>query len=147
MPIISRNAIVPYTPLEMYQLVDNIEDYPDFLPWCKSSIIHQRDEDEVTATLCLARSGLQKSFTTRNRLQKGKMIEVRLVDGPFRHLEGYWRFKNLHDKACKVELDLEFEFAGKILSYALGPIFNQIAHSLVDAFTNRALDRYGRREI
>ncbi len=143
MAIVSRSAIVPYTSAQMYQLVDNIERYPEFLPWCRSSEVLQRDDDEVRATLELARGGIQKSFTTLNRLQKNKMIEIRLVDGPFRHLEGFWRFEPLQDKACKVLLDMEFEFANKLLSIAIGPVFHQIANSLVDAFCERAQQVYG----
>ncbi len=88
MSIIKRSKIVPYTVSEMYALVNAIEDYPQFVHWCRSSTVHSRTENEVRATLCFARGGIQKSFTTCNRLQADKMIEVRLIDGPFRHLEG-----------------------------------------------------------
>ena len=142
MAIIKREALVPYTPKQMYDLVNDIEQYPQFLPWCSQSVLHSKTEDELKATLTLAWKGLQKSFTTVNRLQQDKMIELRLVDGPFHHLEGFWRFETLEEQ-CKVSLDMEFEFAGKLISLAFGPVFSQVAHSLVDAFCKRAVELYG----
>lgn len=136
---------MPYTAAEMYILVDDIDAYPLFLPWCKSSKVLSRDEDEVKARIEMAKSGIHKSFTTCNRLQKDKIIEMRLVEGPFRHLEGFWRFENLGEKGCKVALDLEFEFSNKILKMTVGPIFEQVANTLVDAFCERAMDVYGKR--
>jgi len=135
---IKRNAVVPYTPSQMFFLVDDIERYPEFLPWCKASQILERTDDEVKATLTLAKGGIEKSFTTLNRNQKNKMIEVRLISGPFKHLEGFWLFQNIGDNMCKVKLDLEFELANNLISFAIGPIFQQIANSLVEAFCERA---------
>ena len=143
MPIISKSALVPYAPSAMFALVSDIESYPKFLPWCRSARVAKRSDDEVRATIELARGGIQKSFTTCNRLQKDKMIEMRLVEGPFRRLEGYWRFQRLDENACKVSLDLDFEFSSVFLSMALGPVFHQIASTLVDAFCKRAVEVYG----
>lgn len=145
MPVINRSALVPYSPAEMYSLVNDIDSYPQFLPWCKSARVLSRDDDEVRASLELARGGFEKSFTTCNRLQKNKMIEMRLVEGPFRHLEGFWRFEPLGEQACKVSLDMDFEFANKLVGLALGPLFNQIANTLVDSFCKRAIDVFGHR--
>lgn len=145
MPVINRSALVLYSPAEMYSLVNDVDAYPEFLPWCKSARVLSRDEDEVRASLELARGGFEKSFTTCNRLQKNKMIEMRLVEGPFRHLEGFWRFEPLGEQASKVSLDLDFEFSNKLVGLALGPIFNQIANTLVDSFCKRAIDVYGDR--
>jgi len=142
MPVIKRAAEVPYTALQMYELVDKIEDYPTFLPWCRSSEVLSRDEDEVRATLELARGGLSKHFTTCNRLQHGKMIEVRLVSGPFRHLEGFWRFEE-NVQGSKVSLDLEFEFHNHMISMVLSPLFHPVANSLVDSFCQHAKTVYG----
>jgi len=147
MPTISRKAILPYSAAEMYELVDAIEDYPQFLQWCEKSEVHQRSVDEVEATLHLLKGGIRKSFTTRNRLQKNKMIEVRLVNGPFHHLEGFWRFEALDQQACTVMFDLEFEFSGKMLSMILAPIFSQISNTMVDAFIVRAEEIYGKRQL
>ncbi len=145
MAVISRSALVPYAAHQMFHLVDDIESYPEFLPWCRSTKILSREQDEVHASIELARSGVHKTFTTCNRAQKNKMIEIRLVEGPFKHLEGFWRFESLSESGCKVSLDLEFEFASKLLGMAVGPVFHQIANSLVDAFTRRAIDVYGKR--
>lgn len=145
MTIVSRSALVAYAASEMYALVDDIKTYPDFLPWCKTATVLSRDEDEVRASIELARGGIQKSFTTCNRLQHNKMIEMRLVEGPFRHLEGFWRFDALGERACKVSLDMDFEFSSKLVGMAIGPVFNQIVNSLVDAFCARAVDVYGQR--
>jgi ribosome-associated toxin RatA of RatAB toxin-antitoxin module len=127
----------------MFALVDGIEAYPEFLPWCKSTRILSRSEDEVRATIELSKGGVEKAFTTCNRNQKNKMIEMRLIEGPFKRLEGFWRFDALGDDGCKVSLDLEFEFASRILGMVVGPVFSQIANSLVDAFQQRAVDVYG----
>ncbi len=145
MPAINRNALVPYSPAEMFALVDDVAAYPQFLPWCKNARVLSRDEDEVHAALDLARGGFEKSFTTCNRLQKNKMIEMRLVEGPFRHLEGFWRFEPIGESACKVSLDLDFEFANKLVGMAFGPVFSQIANTLVDSFCKRASDVFGKR--
>lgn len=145
MTTINRSALVPYSAAEMYRLVDDIPAYADFLPWCRSAEEIQRDENEVTGRLELAYSGMEKSFTTLNRIHKDKLIEMRLVEGPFKQLEGFWRFDPLGDQACKVSLDLEFEFSNRLVGMAMGPVFSQIANTLVDAFSKRAEQVYGKR--
>jgi len=145
MPVISRNALVSYSASEMFQLVDAIEDYPKFLSWCKQSHILSRDEDEVKATLEIVHSGIHKEFTTFNRLQKDKMIEIRLLNGPFNHLEGFWRFEALDEFASKVSFDLEFEIANKLLDMVFGPVFHKMSDNMVDAFCQRAESIYGKR--
>lgn len=129
----------------MFALVDDIDAYSEFLPWCGSSTVLSRDEDEVRASIELAYKGVHKSFTTVNRNQKNKMIEMRLLKGPFRHLEGFWRFDSLRDDACKVLLDLNFEFSNRLLDMTVGPIFNEVANRLVDSFCQRAEQVYGKR--
>lgn len=142
MAVIHRTQVVPYSAAEMFHLVDDVEKYPQFLPWCKSAEVHNRTVDECHATLVLEHSGLQKSFSTCNRLQTGKMIEIRLVDGPFRQLEGFWRFDELEVKLCRITLDLEFEFSNRLLEMAFGTVFQQIVTKLVDSFCKRAEDVY-----
>jgi ribosome-associated toxin RatA of RatAB toxin-antitoxin module len=144
MPNIHKSALVPYSTAQMFALVDDIDSYAQFLPWCRSSQVLSRSEDEVRATLEIAHGSLRKSFTTRNRTQMDKMIEMRLEEGPFRHLEGFWRFDVLGEQASKVSLDLDFEFSSKLVGLAMGPVFSQIANSLVDAFTKRAVQVYGK---
>lgn len=143
MTVIKRNALVHYTPRQMFELVDAVEDYPRFLPWCHKSHIIQRTEQEVEATLDIAWSGMHKSFTTHNRLHPFEHIEITLVKGPFHHLEGRWSFVPLGEHGCKVNLELEFEFSGNFLDKLFQPIFHHIANSLVDAFCKRALEVYG----
>ena len=145
MKTINRNALVPYSAAEMFALVDDIDAYQSFLPWCKNSVVLSRNEDEVRGSIELSKGGIEKSFTTLNRTQKNKIIEMRLEEGPFHHLEGFWRFDSLDEQSCKISLLLEFEFSSKLLDLTVGPVFNQIANSLVDAFCKRAVEVYGKR--
>jgi ribosome-associated toxin RatA of RatAB toxin-antitoxin module len=145
MTTINKSALVPYSPREMFRLVRDVEAYPQFLPWCRQAKILSADHDVVRATLWLSKGGVEKAFTTSNRHQPNKMIEIRLVEGPFKHLQGFWRFDPLGEAGCKVSLDIEFEFASRMLGMVVGPVFNQIANSLVDSFQKRALEVYGRR--
>lgn len=142
---ISRSALVPHSAGRMYELVCDVDAYQTFLPWCRESYVISRDEDEMRGTIVIAKGGLERSFTTLNRLQHNKMMEMRLIEGPFRHLEGFWRFQALREDACKVSLDLEFEFSSRLMTAVFGPIFTQIANTLVDAFVKRADAVYGRR--
>ena len=126
--------------------MNDVADYPNFLPWCRSSAVISESDDEMIASVEIARGVLNKTFTTRNRLQEGRRIELTLVDGPFKKLQGYWQFEPLKtENACKVSLDLEFEFDNAMMSIAAKPIFTQIANSLVDAFCKRAVEVYGER--
>jgi ribosome-associated toxin RatA of RatAB toxin-antitoxin module len=129
----------------MFELVDDVDAYSDFLPWCRSSRVLRRSEDEVMARIELAKGSIRRSFTTCNRRQKNKMIEVRLVEGPFRRLEGFWRFDEVGETGCRVTLDLDFEFANRLLGAAIGPVFHQLSNTLVDAFARRADQVYGMR--
>lgn len=142
MTIVKKSRVVPFTCEQMFSLVNDVEHYAEFLPYCSESVVHHRDDDEVQATLVISAAGMSKSFTTRNRHQKNKMIEIRLVDGPFSHLEGFWRFDETKE-GCKISFDLEFEFAGKMLSMLLGPVFEQVTNKMVDAFCERAENLYG----
>ena len=138
MATVKKSALVPFPASRMYELVNEVENYPAFLPWCRSTTVHHRDEDQVRATIEINKGPVRKSFTTLNRLQPNKMVEIRLVEGPFRRLEGFWRFDPLREDACKVSLDLEFEFSGPVMSRLLGPVFDQIANTLVESFCRRA---------
>lgn len=142
MAIIKRDAIVPYTPQQMFDLVNTIEDYPQFVPACKSTQIISRTEDEVHATLEFAHGSFHKAFSTCNRLQTHKMIEIRLINGPFRHLEGFWRFEAIPE-GCRISLDLEFEFSNKLLAMMFSPVFHPVADKLVDVFCERARVLHG----
>ncbi|MGB5279459.1 MAG: type II toxin-antitoxin system RatA family toxin [Gammaproteobacteria bacterium] len=143
---IKRSALVHYSPAEMYALVNDIASYPKFLPWCKSSNVISKTEHEMTASVEIARGGLNKTFTTKNTLHENSKIEIRLVEGPFKTLQGDWSFHTLKQAdACKIELDLEFKFDVGLVALAARPVFTQIANSLVDAFSKRAVEVYGER--
>lgn len=147
MPSISRSALVPYDAREMFDLVSDIDRYEEFIPWCVRSRVLARDDDTVRAELTFSKGGVHKAFTTNNRQQRGKMIEIRLVEGPFRRLEGYWRFQNVGESASRVTLDMEFEFSNRIVAFAFGKVFTQVANLLVEAFVERARVVYGPREV
>lgn len=127
----------------MYVLVADIEAYAAFLPWCDGARIVTRGEDAVVAAIDIAYHGIHKTFTTRNLLYPDQRLEMQLVEGPFRHLHGWWRFDALEAKASKIALDLEFEFANKLLDLTLGPLFARLADSMVQSFQQRAAAIYG----
>ena len=143
MPSVKKSALVMHKASEMYHLVDDIESYPEFLPWCKSTTILERDEDHVKASIEIAMGAVNKSFTTLNRMQKNKMIEVRLVEGPFKHLQGFWHFEALQENASKISVDMEFEYSSRVMGLLIGPVFSKIVNSLVDTFCQRADQVYG----
>lgn len=140
---LKRNAIVPYTQHQMFALVNGIEDYPRFLPWCHSTSIISKTDEEIVASLEVNWKGIHKKLTTRNRISPSDRIDIVLVDGPLKHLEGIWNFKSLDEKACKVMLDLEFEFAGGFIDRFFQPVFQHIANTLLDAFCKQAQELYG----
>ena len=143
MTTISKSALVSHSPEEMFRLIDDIESYSEFLPWCGKATEISRDEKNVEASLFISHSGLNKEFTTQNKNTAFSKIEMHLVNGPFKNLDGTWLFEPLGDTACKVSLNLEFEFSSKIVGITLGPVFSKIANTLVDAFIKRADIVYG----
>jgi ribosome-associated toxin RatA of RatAB toxin-antitoxin module len=140
---VKRSAIVPYTAPEMFELVDRVEQYADFLPWCSASEEHSRTDDEVRASLELNKGSLSREFSTRNVRTPYERIEMHLLDGPFSHLEGVWTFDALGKSGSKINLDIEFEFASMMVGMMFGSYFEQTCNSLVDAFTRRARAVYG----
>ncbi len=140
---IKRSALVNYSTHQMYQLVDDIEKYPEFVPYCQGAEIIQREDQQVSATLRVSKSGIAKSFSTQNRLTPFDRIDMQLLNGPFKYLSGSWHFIALAEDACKIELDLEYEFSHKLASLAFAQIFNQLTQSMVNAFTERARNIYG----
>ncbi len=127
----------------MYALVNDIEDYPSFLPWCSKATVHQSDPESLRATLVLKKGPLSHELTTVNSMQPDECIEMRLHEGPFRHLLGTWRFVPIGDSGCEVRLDMDFEFKNHWLEKTIGRVFEEIANTLVDAFCSRARVRYG----
>lgn len=144
MPSINRSALVSYSAEQMYQLVDDITAYPEFLPWCGGAEEHKRDSEQVQASVTIQKGAINKVFTTHNRLKKHNLIELTLLDGPFKKLNGYWRFDEISDNACRVTFDLTFEFSNRLVGMAIGPIFNQVANTFVDSFVERAKVVYGK---
>lgn len=142
MPQISRSALVPFSAEQMFQLVNDVDSYPDFLPGCIGSRILEVSEHEMTAAVDVAKAGISKTFTTRNTLLDNRSINMQLVDGPFRKLMGGWHFTPLSTDACKVELHLDFEFTNKLIELAFGKIFKELAGNMVQAFTQRAKEVY-----
>ncbi len=127
----------------MYALVDDVEKYPEFLPWCSGTEVLFRDQDITRATIHINYHGIKQSFTTENAKREPHHMQIKLVQGPFRSLEGEWRFTELGDDGCKVEFSLHYEFSGRVLSKLLSPVFGHIANTLVDAFVKRAQAVYG----
>jgi ribosome-associated toxin RatA of RatAB toxin-antitoxin module len=143
MTLVQKSALVKYSARQMFDLVNDIEAYPKFLPWCSGSRIIKREEDYVEAELMISKGGFKKSFSTRNQIDMGGRITVYLLDGPFSHLEGVWNFMPLREDASKISLDLEFEMSGVLANLAFGAVFNQICNTMVASFTSRAKEVYG----
>lgn len=143
MPQIERSALVFYSAQQMFDLVNNVPDYPQFLPGCSSAVIVSQSENEMVAKLQVSKAGIGQSFTTRNRLVPNQSIAMQLVDGPFKHLRGGWQFQPLSETACKVILQLEFEFSSKLVQFAFGKVFQELTAAMVNSFTERAKKVYG----
>ncbi len=142
MTVVSKSALVRFPAHLMYELVEDVESYPRFLPWCSSSRILRRSGDVVDAELEISKAGFHKSFATRNTLLAPEQIRISLLEGPFSHLEGVWSFTPLRQDASKISLELEFEMLGKLTNLAFGTLFNQICNTMVDAFSERAKSVY-----
>lgn len=134
---------MPYSPQQMFALVNAINDYPQFLNWCSSASILNQSEDQITASVEINKGGLKQTFTTKNTLKASSLIEMELLDGPFNALSGQWRFEALGENSAKVALELQFSFKSKFMDIALSPVFTQIANSQLDAFVARAKQVYG----
>lgn len=143
MPSIEKSALVSYSAEQMFNLVNDIDSYPEFVPGCADSRVVEQNDDYKVASLQISKAGIQKAFTTRNRLVKPERIDMELVDGPFKKLTGGWVFKPLSEDACKVELKLDFEFSSRLLGMAFGKIFSEVTSRMVDAFVKRADQVYG----
>ena len=135
---IARSAIVEHSAAEMYALVENIEAYPEFLPWCTAAQVHERLPGRTRATLTVGVGSLSHAFTTLNDTRPGEAIDMHLVSGPFRRFEGRWRFVALAPDACRIEFSLQYEFSSRVLGKVLSPLFDGMADSMVEAFVRRA---------
>lgn len=142
MPNISRSALVMHSVEDMYYLINDVLSYPKFLPDCSDSKIISQNEHSMTAALLVSKGGIKKWFTTENTLITNQEVRMNLVDGPFKQLVGGWHLKALSEDACKIELNLDYEFSNKMFDLAFGRIFNNLANNMVQAFTQRAKDVY-----
>src|SRR4051794_17853675 len=138
---VKRSALIAETPAHMYRLVNDIERYPEFVPWCSAARVDSRTDAEVVATLSIKRGPLRAEFTTRNLLEPDQRMLMQFVSGPFRVLEGLWTFSALGELGCRVELEMRFEFANRVAGAIFEPLFEDTAASLVDAFVKRSRDQ------
>jgi len=143
-PEISRSALLPYPARSIYDIVNTVEAYPEFLPWCGGTELHSADETSMEASIKISVAGVQQWFRTRNSMVPGESIEINLVDGPFKRLQGHWSFFPLDAEGCKIELVLAFEFKRGLAAAVIGPAFTRIANTLVDSFCQRAHELYGK---
>lgn len=140
---VSRSALVAYSAESMFDLINDVEQYPEFIPGCAQTKVLEQDDDNMRASLLISKAGIKQWFTTHNKLKRGEYIQMNLVDGPFSQLNGGWTIKALNDTACKIELNLDFAFSSKLVEMAFGRVFNSIAANMVVAFTQRAKQVYG----
>jgi ribosome-associated toxin RatA of RatAB toxin-antitoxin module len=139
---ICRSALVAFSAESMFDLVNDVKSYPQFLPGCAETKVIDEDEENMTAAVLIAKAGVRQWFTTQNGLKRGHYIKMTLVEGPFSHLSGGWTFTPLADDACKIELDLDFQFSSRLAELAFGKVFSTIAGNMVKAFTDRAKEVY-----
>lgn len=140
---VNKSVLVAYPARRMFALVDAVEKYPEFLPWCGGTELIFRDALLTRATIRINYHGIRQSFSTENAKREPHLIQIELIEGPFRTLEGRWRFTDLGGDGCKIELSLRYEFASRMLDKLVGPVFGYIANNLVDAFVKRARSIYG----
>ncbi|MFC0180663.1 SRPBCC family protein [Thorsellia kenyensis] len=138
MPSISRSALVSFSTKQMFDLVNDVPSYPQFIPGCVGANIISHLENEMVASMDVEKLGIKKTFVTRNELHDSQLIKLNLVNGPFKHLTGEWVFTSLAENACKIEFNLQFEFTNKLIELAFGKVFNELAINMVNAFVARA---------
>jgi ribosome-associated toxin RatA of RatAB toxin-antitoxin module len=146
MKTVNKSVLIWYSAQEMYALVTDVANYPEFLPWCDKARVIEQDEAGMTAEVGLGFGGIRQSFTTRNTHVPGREVQLKLVSGPFSNLDGVWKFTPVGtegERACRVELNLSYGFSNFALQALVGPVFDKIASSLVEAFVKRAEQVYG----
>ena len=143
MAIVEKSVLIGHSVAKMYAMVADVDAYPQFLPWCSGTEVRKLDAHRAAATLHVNYHGLRLHFTTDNRMEEGALIDMKLINGPFKHLDGYWRFVPLSEQACKIEFQLSYELSGKLVEKIAGPVFNHIANTLVEVFVKRSVTLYG----
>jgi len=144
---VEKSVLVAHPPERMFELVDRVEDYPLFLPWCGGSELISRDADHTVATIHIAYLGIRQSFTTENAKKYPREIRIKLKEGPFTELEGDWLFTPLGEGACKIEFRLQYLFSSRMLETLLAPVFSHVTHTFVDAFVRRADELFHNEHI
>lgn len=139
---ITKSVITPYTPAQMYALVSDIENYPKYLPWCPSSKIIKKEESCVVGRVDISYLKVKAHFTTANTNVENQHIDMSLVDGPFKHLKGHWKFTPLGDKGCKIEFSLDYKFSNFLIEKVIGAVFEMVIKNIVDAFVKKAHEIY-----
>ena len=147
MATVEKSILIGHSASQMFNLVDHVETYPVFLPWCSQTHVEFRDETRTLATLHINYLAVKSHFTTENAKDFPLRMSIKLVDGPFRKLEGLWQFRQLSDTACKIDFRLSYEFSSKLFEKIIGPVFSQITNTFVDAFVKRAEQIYGASNI
>jgi ribosome-associated toxin RatA of RatAB toxin-antitoxin module len=143
MAVVNSSVLVAHSAARMFALVDAVEKYPEFLPWCGSTELIFRDAQITRAIIEINYRGIRQRFSTENAKREPELMQIRLIEGPFKTLDGSWRFIDLNGAGCKIELNLHYEFSNRLLEKLVGPVFGYIANSLVDAFVKRAQSAYG----
>lgn len=138
MPSVHKSVLLQHSAEQMFALVSDVERYPEFLPWCGGTVVHERSSRTMLATIAIDFRGIRQSFTTENELHMPHRIAMRLREGPFSSLDGLWHFHTLRHDACKIEFRLDYAFKSGLLGQTLVPVFDHIARSFVDAFVRRA---------
>ncbi|MGI4811843.1 MAG: type II toxin-antitoxin system RatA family toxin [Janthinobacterium lividum] len=142
---VEKTLLIHFSAEQMFDLVSNVADYPNFLPWCGGVEIRHQDETSMEAKIDINFKGIRQHFATRNTLQRPRHIDMEFADGPFKKFTGYWNFIPLREDACKIEFALHYEFANFVLEKLIGPVFHHIAHTFVDSFVKRAGVVYGKK--
>lgn len=137
--------VVPFSAEQMYELVNDVASYPEFLPWCSAAEVHEQSEHYMMASVSLASGAVRQTFTTANTLEPGERIEVALVSGPFKQLNGFWSFETAGEGMSRINFRMSYEYKNRIIKLALNKIFTRIGDSLVSSFVERAHSLYGRR--
>lgn len=143
MPSVEKTVLVMHTPEQMFHLVDDVLRYPEFLPWCGKTEVHERKDLDLTASLHIDYLGIRQKFTTKNKNTPHERIDMALVEGPFTHLHGVWQFTPLGDQGCKIQFNIDYSFNSKLLEKVIGTVFNRIMSTLTDAFIVEADRLYG----
>ena len=143
MQTVKRSVLLPYSDAQMFELVAAVDKYPEFMPWCGGAIIKEKTTDGMIASVTISFAKLTQTFTTKNTHDFPRKITLQLVDGPFSALVGSWEFIALDETACKVIFSLDYDFSNRALALLIGPVFNRIANSFIDSFTQRAQAIYG----